>query len=119
MVFLNAKGWHNQAFTEWQNIFSLAPRPFAPSPHSCTPFQMLPTGLEKEEAKDEDALSGSVRGVGVMMWSPSWKLQLLDTCKDATSLHCVTDEATHLALTDQVSHRLQCTVEWVGLVPPR
>ena len=31
------------------------------------------------------------------MWSPSWKLQLLDTCRDATGLHCVTDEATHHA----------------------
>ena len=54
-----------------------------------------------------------------MMWSPYWKLQLLDTCRDATCLHCVTDEATHLALTDQVNHWLQCTVELVGLVPPR
>ena len=54
-----------------------------------------------------------------MMGSPSWKLQLLDTCRDATGLHCVTDEATHLALTDRVSHRLQCMVEWVGWVPPR
>ena len=30
-----------------------------------------------------------------MLWPPYWKLQLLDTCRDATRLHCVTDEATH------------------------
>ena len=45
----------------------LPPSPPPPPPHSWPSFQMLPTGLvEEEEAKDEDAHSGSARGVGVM-----------------------------------------------------
>ena len=33
-------------------------------------------------------------------------------------LDCVTDNATHLAVTDQVSQWLQWTAEWVGRGPP-
>ena len=37
-----------------------------PPPYSRTSLQMFPTSLVEEEAKDEDALSGSAKGVGVM-----------------------------------------------------
>ena len=50
------------------------------------------------------------RGIKVsysaVMWSTSRKLQLLDTCRGAIYIGVliVTDDATHLAVTDQVSH---------------
>ena len=51
------------------------------------------------------------RGIKVsyaaVMWSTSWKLQLLDTCRGARYPDCVTDDATHLAVMDQVSYWLQ------------
>ena len=49
-----------------------------------------------------------------VMWSTSRKLQLLDTCRGARCFDCVIDNATYLAVTDQVSHWLQETAEWVG-----
>ena len=45
--------------------------------------------------------------VGDMVSPTARKLQLLDACKGARCLDCVTNSATHLAVTDQVSHRLQ------------
>ena len=54
-----------------------------------------------------DALPSSAGAVGDMVSPTQSKLQLLDTCRGARCLDCVTDDATHLAVTDQVSHRLQ------------
>ena len=63
-----------------------------------------PSGAEED---DGDALPSSAKRVGGVVRSTSLKLQHLDTCRGARCLDCVTDDATHLAVTDQVSHWLQ------------
>ena len=62
---------------------------------------------QEEAAEGGDALPSSAKRVGGVRRSTSLKLQHLHTYRGARCLDCVTDDAKHLAVTDQVSQWLQ------------
>ena len=62
---------------------------------------------QEEEAEGGDALPSSGERVGGVQRSTSLKLQHLHTYRGARCLDRVTDDAKHLAVTDQVSQWLQ------------